>query len=95
MHSPNKSKEENNLAEKIGCYVRTHSEVSSYELRVQTEEVRLKLEDIQMLPIPQIIYLLKEVLIGFEVLIDIFGLFTPNSKMIVLNHRHQWKVWIN
>jgi hypothetical protein len=48
-----------------------------------------------MLPIPQVIYLLKELLIGFEVLIDIFGLFDPSAKMIIVNQRQQWKVWIN
>lgn len=48
-----------------------------------------------MLPIPQVIYLLKELLIGFELLIDIFGLFEPSQRMIVLNHRQQWRVWIN
>lgn len=48
-----------------------------------------------MLPMPQLIYLLKEALIGFEVLIDIFGLFEPSQRMVVVNQRQQWKVWIN
>jgi hypothetical protein len=48
-----------------------------------------------MLPIPQVIYLLKEALIGFELLIDIFGVFEPSQRMIVVNHRLQWRMWIN
>lgn len=59
-------------------YMASHAEVLEYELRVRAEEVRCTLQDIEMLPMPQLIYLLKEVLIGFEVLIDIFGLFEPS-----------------
>lgn len=76
-------------------YVSTHPEVSTYEVRAQTEEILCTLSEIEMLAIPQIIYLLKEALIGFELLIDIFGVFEPSQRMIMVNHRHQWRVWIN
>lgn len=95
IYSPNKSKEDAAITDKMRYYISTHSEVSRYELWVKTEEIKMTLEDIQMLPVPQIIHLLKEVFIGFEALVGIFGLFTPKQKMIVLNERQQWKVWIN
>jgi hypothetical protein len=95
IFSPNKSKEEAQITEKIAAYIASHPEISTYELRIKTEEIKCTLEEMELLPIPQIIYLLKELLIGFEVLIDIFGLFEPTQRMIVVNHRHQWKVWMS
>jgi hypothetical protein len=77
------------------AYVGSHPEVASYEVRAKTEEIKCTLQDIELLAIPQIIYLLKEALIGFELLIDIFGVFEPTQRMILINHRHQWRVWIN
>jgi hypothetical protein len=64
-------------------------------VRAQSEEILSTLVEIEMLAIPQIIYLLKEALIGFELLIDIFGVFEPSQRMIMVNHKHQWRVWIN
>lgn len=72
-----------------------HAEVREYEVRVRAEEVRCALEEVGALAMPQLIYLLKEALIGFEVLIDIFGLFEPSQRMVVVNQRQQWKVWIS
>lgn len=83
------------MAEILQSYMASHAEVLEYEVRVRAEEVRCTLQDIEMLPMPQLIYLLKEALIGFEVLIDIFGLFEPSQRMVVVNQRQQWKVWIN
>lgn len=34
-------------------------------------------------------------LIGFEVLIDIFGIFKPSEEMITVNLNLQWKIWPN
>jgi len=67
--------DDNNTNAKIIEYVRQHPEVSDYELKVNIEEVRCRLSDIKMLPFSQIVYLLKEALIGFEVLVDLFGIF--------------------
>lgn len=34
-------------------------------------------------------------MIGYHVLIDKFGTFTPSENMVVVSHTYQWKVWIN
>ena len=48
-----------------------------------------------MLSFSQIIYLLKEMMIGYDALIDIFGTFEPMEKMVAISATHQWKVWVN
>jgi hypothetical protein len=48
-----------------------------------------------ILSFPQVVYLIKEMMIGFEVLIDIFGCFDPNERLIAVNERNQWKFWIS
>ena len=59
------------------------------------ERIRCKLSDIKLLPFSQILYLLKEMMIGYDALIDIFGLFSPDEEMVGVNGGNQWKVWIN
>ena len=34
-------------------------------------------------------------MIGYDALIDIFGLFSPDEEMVGVNGGNQWKVWIN
>ena len=41
------------------------------------------------------LYLLKELLIGFDALVDIFGTFEPKEEMIMVNRAYKWKIWIN
>ena len=41
------------------------------------------------------VYLLKEMLIGYDVLFDIFGAFEPTDQMVMVDGRDQWRVWIN
>ena len=33
-------------------------------------------------------------LVGYEVLIDIFGFFEPNDKMVIVNNQQKWKIWV-
>jgi len=48
-----------------------------------------------MLSFSQSIYLLKEMIIGFEVLVDLFGIFDPTERMVAVNNHGHWKMWIN
>jgi hypothetical protein len=59
------------------------------------EKFKYRLIDLALLPLPQILYLLKEMMIGYEVLVDIFGIIEPSDAMIVVNEQDQWKVWIS
>jgi hypothetical protein len=62
---------------------------------VQIEEIKCRLSDIGSLPFSQILYLLKEMMIGYDVLIDKFGTFSPSEEMVAVSRGGQWKVWIN
>ncbi len=42
-----------------------------------------------------ILYLLKESLIGYERLFDRFGPFDVTSKMVLINKNSKCRVWIN
>lgn len=65
------------------------------ELAVKIEDIKCRLSDIDMLPLSQIIYLLKEMMIGYDTLVDIFGMFGPTEQMVAVSNNSQWKVWIN
>lgn len=65
------------------------------ELVVKIEDIKCRLSDIDMLPLSQIIYLLKEMMIGYDTLVDIFGMFGPTEQMVAVSNNSQWKVWIN
>ena len=56
-----------------------------YELLVKIEEIICRLSDVGMLPFSQILYLLKEMMIGYDVLIDKFGTFSPSEGMVAVN----------
>jgi hypothetical protein len=62
---------------------------------VVIENICHRLSDLGFLPFAQIIYLLKEMMIGYDVLMDIFGAIEPNDEMIAVNSNMQWRVWIN
>ena len=34
-------------------------------------------------------------MIGYDILIDKFGTFSPSEHMVVVTQALQWKVWIN
>jgi len=34
-------------------------------------------------------------IIGFEVLVDLFGIFDPTERMVAVNNHGHWKMWIN
>lgn len=59
------------------------------------EDFRCRLYDMNTFSFPQVMYLLKEMLVGFEVLVDIFGFFDPTDQMVVLTANHRWKMWSN
>lgn len=76
-------------------YVKNHPEVSFYEVSVKMEDCRCRLPDMNTFTFPQTMYLLKEMLVGFEVLIDIFGFFNPEEEMLTLTSNQRWKIWPN
>jgi len=76
-------------------FVEKSPHIQNYKVRVQIEEVKCKLKEVNELPLPQFLYLLKETLIGFELLFDIFGYFKVTDDMIIVNASSQWKVWIS
>lgn len=47
------------------------------EVMVTMEGIEHVLSEVKLLPFPQVLYLLKEMMIGYEVLVDIFGIFEP------------------
>jgi hypothetical protein len=51
--------------------------VHSYQLRIEIEKFKYRLIDLTLLSLPQILYILKEMMIGYEVLVDIFGIIEP------------------
>lgn len=59
------------------------------------ESIQHRLSDLGSLPFSQIIYLLKEMMIGYDVLLDIFGSFEPTDEMIAVSEASQWRVWMN
>ena len=48
-----------------------------------------------MLPLPQVLYLMKEMLVGFEALIGRFGVFEPEESMVVVDSHDHWKMWVS
>jgi hypothetical protein len=65
------------------------------EVMVTMEGIEHVLCDIKLLPFPQVLYLLKEMMTGYEVLVDIFGIFEPLDSMVAVNSSQQWKLWVN
>jgi hypothetical protein len=48
-----------------------------------------------MLPFAQAIFLLKEMLVGFEALIDVFGFFEPRDSLVAVTPSGRWKLWMD
>jgi hypothetical protein len=65
------------------------------EIGIHIEDIKCRLSDMGMLPFSQILYLLKEMMIGYDVLIDKFGTFNPSESMVAVSMNLQWKMWIN
>lgn len=76
-------------------YVQSSTKASIFQLRVEIEEVKYRLSEIKLLPLPQIVYLLKEMMVGYEVLVDIFGIFQPQDAMIAVTAHDQWRIWVH
>jgi hypothetical protein len=47
------------------------------------------------MPFSQALHLLREMLIGFEALFDIFGAFEPKEELVAVNSVDQWSMWID
>jgi hypothetical protein len=76
------------------CYVlRQEHDNSLVEITHETHPFRLA--DLKDLPLIKVLYLLKEVLIGYERLFDRFGSFLVNPCMIAINQFGKCKVWVN
>jgi len=55
----------------------------------------MKLSDFTGIPLFQILYLMKESLIGYERLFSLFGAFKVTKEMIFLNKSNKCKVWVS
>jgi hypothetical protein len=64
-------------------------------IQVAIENFPSSLHMLPQLQLFQLLYLLKESLIGFERLFDRFGGFDITDKMILINKNNKCKVWIN
>lgn len=47
------------------------------------------------MPFSQALHLLREMLIGFEALFDIFGPFDPLEELVAVSTGDQWRMWID
>ncbi len=47
------------------------------------------------MPLYQILYIVKEALVGFDRLYDRFGSFDISNKMVLINKNGKCRVWIN
>lgn len=65
------------------------------EVSVEIEEIKWRLDEVGILSLPQILHLLKEMMVGYDVLVDIFGTFHPSARMVALNAHSQWRVWVH
>ena len=69
--------------------------MEQFTVEIVIESIQYRLSDLGCLPFSQIIYLLKEMMIGYDVLLDIFGSFEPTDEMIAVSQSSQWRVWMN
>lgn len=65
------------------------------QLRVFTERIPLRLKDLQHLPLRYAIYIIKEALIGFKVILSHFGYIPINDNLIGFSSTSKVKVWVN
>ena len=65
------------------------------KLKIYLEYCPIKLTHLYDLNQGQVVYFLKESMIGFERLFNKFGSFKVNSSMIYLNEKGMCKVWIH
>jgi hypothetical protein len=64
-------------------------------IQVAIENFTASLHSLPKMPLFQVLYLLKESVIGFERLYDRFGTFDISNKMILINKNLKCRVWIN
>jgi len=64
-------------------------------VQVAIESYPCNLNTLPKMPLYQNLYLLKESLIGFEMLFDRFGPFDVSNKMVLINKSSKCRVWIN
>jgi len=64
-------------------------------VQVAIESYPCNLNTLPKMPLYQNLYLLKESLIGFEMLFDRFGSFDVSNKMVLINKNSKCRVWIN
>ena len=76
-------------------WIEEHPNIEMVEVAVRLQEMKQRLKDVRMLACSQMVYLLKEMMIGYEVLFDIFGGFEPTDHMVMVDGRDQWRVWIS
>jgi hypothetical protein len=64
-------------------------------LQVAIEHYPCNLNSLPRMPLYQLLYLLKEALVGFERLFDRFGGFDVSNKMVLISKNSKCRVWIN
>jgi hypothetical protein len=64
-------------------------------VQVAIENFPSNLNTLPKLHLHQILYLMKEALVGFERLFDRFGLFDITNRMILINKNSKCRVWMN
>jgi hypothetical protein len=74
-NNANNPAKKNKLSIKINEFIEKNQDISTYEIKVRPEEIKCRLSEVGVMPFSQALYLLKEMLIGFEALFDIFGGF--------------------
>jgi hypothetical protein len=93
--SPTKSNSSQVEAKVLMEFVRGRPDVEKFTVEVVVESIQQRLSELGCLPFAQIVYLLKEMMIGYDVLLDIFGSFEPTDEMIAVSSGSQWRVWLN
>jgi predicted phage tail protein len=80
---------------KVLFYKALHKKRSDekYTVQIFFENYPLSLLDLPKMPLLQLLYLLREALIGFERLFDRLGGFVASARMIKINKTGRCKVW--
>ena len=71
------------------------STTQTVEITAFNEHCPLKLTQIYDMPIGQMLYMLKETMLGFERLYNRFGSFEILNSMIAINEKGFCRVWFN
>ena len=63
--------------------------------RVYVEDIRLRLCHIKDIPYPENLYVMSQILKGFQLIYENIGYIKPFEDLICITRKGQIKVWIN